>query len=147
MDSSKEEKIAELLAYGRDLVARYNGTRDPFARLALKKRMRQLSKVLSQGVSVYYKQKQYHWVIRFARLLQKVTRVLRAPVDRAITHMNLGRAHRQLGELEEALSNFEKAHLLLKLQEAPALEERALSHIASVSKEMKRIETQERSDG
>ncbi len=138
MDSSKEEKIAELLAYGRDLVARYNGTRDPFARLSLKPRMRQLSKVLSQGVSVYYKQKQYHRVIRFAKLLLDVTRVLRTHVDRAVTHMNLGRAYRQLGELEEAHSNFEKAHLLLQLQEEPALEARALDLMTSVAREMKR---------
>lgn len=138
MASRKEEKIEELLAYGRDLVARYNKTRDPFARLSLKRRMRQLRRVLSQGVQVYYKEKQYRRVIRFAELLLKVVRVFRAPVDSAVTHMNLGRAHRQLGELEEALKNFEKAHKLLQLQEEPELEAKALDLMASVKEEMKR---------
>ncbi len=137
MESSTEEKIEELLTYGRDLVTRYNKTRDPFARLAMKPRMRQLKKVLGQGVRVYYKREQYRRVICFAKLLLDVTSVLRVHVDRAVTHMNLGRAHRKLGELEEAYSHFEKAHLLLQLQEEPGLQARALSHMASVEREMK----------
>ncbi|MFX1476197.1 MAG: tetratricopeptide repeat protein, partial [Promethearchaeota archaeon] len=128
---------------GRDLVIRYNGTRDPIARLSLKSRMHQLHRVLSQGVRAYYKQKRYRQVLRFAKLLLQVTRVLRARVDRAVTHMNLGRTYVKLGQPEEAFSHFEKAYALLQLQEAPALEARALTHMASALQEMKRYDEAE----
>jgi tetratricopeptide (TPR) repeat protein len=138
MASSKEEKIEELLMYGRELITRYNKTRDPFARLSLKRRLRQLNRVLSQGVQVYYKQKQYRRVIQFAELLLKVTEVFRAHIDSAVTHLNLGRTHRQLGEFAEAYSHFEKAHKLLQFQEKPELEAKAATLMASVAEEMQR---------